>query len=203
MSLDFRYELHIFFVLERSFRKAFKEPNLKSETKEEKNLLSRWGCQGALQIWERFGDGDPLGICGWGKDSAKQDCSVGNLLGLVCVVLVVFCYSCIKYNNPVVSGHCFEDHYLTKEEKKKKRSYEVRSCISETAFHGLWPFSPWCLVLLWEIKIGIEATTVNHSRGIVIHTCVWPDSEKIEKLIWIHCYKKVNLIIVALGQAWR
>lgn len=92
MSLGFRYELHIFFVLERSFRKAFKDPNLKSKTKEEKNLLSRWGCQGALQIWERFGDGDLLRICGWGKDSARQDCSIVNLLGmgLVCVVWVGF-----------------------------------------------------------------------------------------------------------------
>lgn len=44
---------------------------------------------------------------------------------------------------------------------------------------------------------------MNHSKGIFIHICVWLGAEKIEKLIWIHSYRKVNLIIVALGQAWR
>lgn len=79
MPLGFRYELHIssFFVLERSFRKAFKESNLKRETKAERNLLSRWGCQGAPQIWDsrhkaeeaaRWSrDGDPWGYAAGGK----------------------------------------------------------------------------------------------------------------------------------------
>lgn len=64
-------------------------------------------------------------------------------------------------------------------------------------------FFSWCSVLLWEIGIGIEAAAMNHGKGIFIHICVWLGVEEIEQLIWIHSYRKVNLIIVALGQVWR
>jgi len=52
-------------------------------------------------------------------------------------------------------------------------------------------------------RIGIEVTAMNHSKGVFIHICVWPGAEEIEQLIWSRSYGKVNLIIVALGQAWR
>lgn len=64
-------------------------------------------------------------------------------------------------------------------------------------------FSLCCSVLLWESRIGMEATAMNHGKGIFIRICVWLGAEKIEQLIWIHSYRKVNLIIVALGQAGR
>ena len=82
-----------------------------------------------------------VGICGWSKGSAMQDCSVGTwMIWLFGGFFVIPVISTIIW---LYLGHCIEDHYLS---YQKNPNNEVLSALLKLPFVAcdLFPFDVHC-----------------------------------------------------------